>query len=282
MRIFCGIPTAAATLHFYGAAGIACLGWALARLLHFGNAHDIAILFAGALLIYNIDRLKPDPADAINVPGRSENSARLQRASLVVAAVSACALAAIPLVMRDWLLLLLTGAGAFVCVNYSVPVFGFRLKDVPLLKTFFAPGAVAVACLALPLMQQGLRVPAAHFAIASAWTFAFLFFNMTLCDLRDIAGDRANGTISVPVFLGKKITMRLLAVLVILLAALAFAGARTAPRQEAARWLLLAVAATVYPGGLLVALKKPRTESFHAWWVEGMLFVPALAVVATA
>src|SRR5437870_1636047 len=108
------------TLHFYGAAGIVCFGWAMSRLLHFDCARYAALWFAGALLVYNIDRLKRDPADAINLPGRSERSARLRRVSAWIAAVSACVLAAIPVAMRDWLVLALTTAGGFVCVNYSV------------------------------------------------------------------------------------------------------------------------------------------------------------------
>jgi 4-hydroxybenzoate polyprenyltransferase len=267
------------SLGIFPAIGIVSFGWALSRLLHFQCARYAPLWFAGALLVYNVDRLKRDPADAINIPRRSERNARLRRAGAAIAAASACALIAIPLAMRDWLVLALTLAGACTCLNYSIPVFGFRLKDVPFLKTFFAPAVVAAACLALPALQQPMHVSTPHYAAAAAWTCAFLFFNMMLCDLRDIEGDRAMGTLSVPVFLGRTRTLWLLGALVALVAALAIATAGTAPPIDAPDWKRLAILATIYLGALLVAVRKPRAEWFYEWCVEGMLFLPAVVVV---
>ncbi len=279
-RFITGVLNAFETLHLYGAAGIVCFGWALGRLLEFESAPYVPVWFAGALLVYNIDRLKHDPADAINLPVRTHRSAQMRRVSIALAALAAGALVLVPLARGDWLLLALTLAGGVICLNYSLPVRGFRLKDVPLLKTFFAPVVVVAACLAPPLLQTSLRVSAAHFTAVCAWACAYLFFNMTVCDLRDLEGDRAMGTCSVPVFLGRARTRRLLIALIFLVALLGFLAEATAPARALSAWRSLMVWSPAYLAVLFAFARRDCPEWFYAWCVEGMLFVPALVLVA--
>jgi 4-hydroxybenzoate polyprenyltransferase len=267
-------------LHLFGSVGIAALGWALARLLHFDPKFSAPLWLAGALLIYNIDRLKHDSADAINLPRRAQNNERFRHLRIGVALAAALTLVNIPLIMHDWktLAIVVAGAGASLC--YSIPIFGFRVKDVPLAKTFFVSAAIVVACLALPLANQSLQVSVLHFAVAALWAFAFVFFATVLCDVRDVAGDRATGIRSVPVVLGEKNTRVMLCALVVIVTVLAKICAVTAQHGNLMRWNSIALVGANYLAGLLVATRKQRGESFYAWWVEGMLFVPALALVA--
>ncbi len=270
-----GIVRALHALHIYGTAGIVALGWTLGQLLGFRCGTYMPLWLAGALFVYNIDRLKRDPADAINTPRRLEETARLRKLSVAIAAVAGVALLAIPIFTRDWLMLALAVAGGFVCLSYSIPFVSFRLKDVPFLKTFFAPTLLAAACLVPPLLQQGLSVRPAHYAAASAWTWCILLFNMILCDLRDIDGDRASGTLSIPVFLGPVATQRWLVLLLAVIAGLSCAAVATAPDASSGVWKWIAALSPIYLAGLLVALRRPRPEDFYEWWVEGILFVPA-------
>ena len=67
-----------------------------------------------------------------------------------------------PLWLGSPALLLLTALAIPLSLSYSFPVFGRRLKDVPVLKTLFAPLVVLMAVLAPPILLQGLPVrPAA-------------------------------------------------------------------------------------------------------------------------
>lgn len=268
--------SAVQTLNLYGAAGIVAFGWTLGRLLHFESGRYAPLWFCAALFIYNLDRLKTDPADAINTPRRSLAAARLRKISLAVAATSAAALVALPVFQRDWLMLLLTASGALLCVNHTLAPLGFRLKDVPLLKTFFAPTLVAAAFVVPPLLQQGMGGHPVHCTVVLAWTWCVLLFNMILCDLRDIEGDRRTGIRSLPVLFGPENTRRSLAALLGLVIVLSIAAAQTAPTGEIQPWLLLAALVPAYLAGLLAALRKPMPEFFYEWWVEGILFVPAL------
>src|SRR5439155_21635711 len=90
-------------------------------------------------------------------------------------------------------------------------------------------------------------------------------FNMILCDLRDLAGDRAHGIKSLPALLGESATMRALWLLVVLQFLLAIK-----------QWPLLASISALYLSALLLTLRKPRGEKFYAWFVEGILFLPAV------
>lgn len=271
-----GVVRALHTLHIYGAAGIVAFGATLSRLLHFRCKTYAMVWLAGALFVYNLDRLKRDPADAINTPRRLEAAARLRNTSTAIAAFSGMALLAIPLVRRDWIMLALVIAGGFACLSYSIPLAGFRLKDVPFLKTFFAPTLLAAAYLAPPLFQQGLSVGVAHYASVCAWTWCVLLFNMILCDLRDIDGDRQSGTLSIPAFLGPAATLRALVLLLAIIAGLSCAAIATADGSDRGVWKWIAVLSPIYLAGLLVAIRRSRTESFYEWWVEGILFVPPM------
>jgi 4-hydroxybenzoate polyprenyltransferase len=163
-----------------------------------------------------------------------------------------------------------------------VPFLGFRLKDVPLLKTFFAPTLVAAAYFILPLPRMGMAERGLGYPLAAGWTWVFLLFNMILCDLRDMDGDRRMGTRSLPVTIGPEWTLRMLAVLLGVLALLTVVVAWEAPPEKAMVWKELGAASVLYLGCLLAAARKPKQEHFYEWWVEGMLFLPALIEGANA
>jgi 4-hydroxybenzoate polyprenyltransferase len=265
-------------LSFFGAFGIAGFGWALSRLLFFDCKKYAPLWFCAALLIYNLDRLKTDPTDAVNTPRRSHTTAGLRKTGITIAATSAFTIIVLPFFQHDWLLLLLTLGGTLVCINYSLAPLGFRLKDIPLLKTFFAPSLVAAAFFVPPLLQQELNFRTPYFFITVAWTFCVLLFNMILCDLRDIRGDTDAGVQSLPVLLGFRATVILLVTLLALVTIFSAVAFFNSPPDGKAAWCLLVPVMTLWLGALLAALGKPRPESFYEWWVEGILFLPPLAV----
>lgn len=260
-------------LHLYGAAGIASFGLVLCHLLGWKAGEFFWVWLAAALLVYNVDRLKNDPADRLNVPLRAMRSEKLRRTSLGVATVGAIGLVVLPIWTKNWLLLALTVSGSVVCCGYSLPVFGTRLKQIPVLKTLLAPSVVLAAWVVPPLLKFG---PATHwpdFIGITAWVWGLLLFNMVLCDQRDIDGDRQTGVLSLPAVLGQKGTRRLLLALVVFEVLVGACLAIAEPK----RWVWLAALAPLAMTALLLALRKPRGELFYEWWVEGLLFVPLIA-----
>ncbi len=275
-----GVPASLQALSLYCAVGIVCFGWAMGRLLGFHIGYYAALWLFGALFVYNLDRIRHDPADAINTPRRAAAASRLRRVRLALAIAAGAALVLVPLVAADWVTLALAICGGVVCASYSAPFAGIRLKDVPTLKTFFAPVIVTAAIFVLPMLHGQIDAGAAHTACVIAWAACYLLFNMILCDQRDLLGDAATGTRSLPEAIGPLRTLGLQVALIAGSVVLALGAALTSDSEAALAWLALAVAAPMYLGALLLTLRKPRGEHFYEWWVEGMLFLPAIVVAA--
>ena len=87
-------------------------------------------------------------------------------------------------------------------------------------------------------------------------------------------------TRSLPVVIGPEWTRRMLGALLAALLVLTFFTARSAPPGKAPVWTELGAGSVLYLGCLLAGARKPRPEYFYEWWVEGMLFLPSLAVLA--
>ncbi len=252
-------------LHVYGAVGIAVFGWSLGRWAGFDSAHLLPLWLAGALLVYNLDRLKRDPADRVNTPERVSAHGMLRPWSWLLAGLGAVVLVAWPLWTGDAGMLVLIGVALPLSLSYSFPFLGQRMKDVPVVKTLFAPFVVLAAVLGPPVLLQGLAVSRA-LVLAAGWSWTVLMFNMVLCDLRDIEGDRALGTKSLPVLLGRTWTQALLWALIA-------AGAGCAAIHQ---WPILACCTVLMLGPLALAARWPRNEGFYEWLAEGTLFLPAL------
>jgi 4-hydroxybenzoate polyprenyltransferase len=268
------------TLSIYGALGVTAFGWAMGQLFDWETGRWMPYWFCAALLVYNADRLRRDPADALNIPVREAAARRLRYLSFTALGLSTLVLLLLPILQRDWLTLVLVIGGALVSLNYSIPLFGFRFKDVPLLKTFFAPTIVTTSVLGLPWLHSlGDGATHATLALGALRSWSFLMFNMIVCDLRDRVGDEACGIRSLPVALGEKGTRWLLAALLAGIEALAIVSVAISGAHRGV-WLVLCVLGPIYLGGILWAVRRPRSERFYEWIVEGMLFLPAIAVCA--
>jgi 4-hydroxybenzoate polyprenyltransferase len=274
------LESAVHTLHLYGAAGIAAFGWAVCRLLGCDSRPWLPLWLCAGLFIYNLDRLRSDPADALNTPSRVEAARRLRGWSMALLITAGAVLVALPLASRDWLTLGLAAGGTLVCVHYSIPFRGRRWKDVPIGKTFFAPAVVTAAIFGLPLLHEPGKFSLAYTPLVVGWSAARLLANMILCDARDLAGDRAGGVVSLPQWAGPHGTERLLWALMGTSALLAAVLAVAGPEPRRLQWLALLPAGALYLSGLIVAVRRPRSERFYERWVEGLLFLPAAVLLA--
>ncbi|MDB6172610.1 MAG: hypothetical protein JWL59_1921 [Chthoniobacteraceae bacterium] len=269
-------------LHLYGAAGIAAFGWGVCCLLDWPADPWLPLWFCAALLIYNADRLRHDPADEFNVPLREAATRRFRTASLTLLGCAVVFLLVWPILHRDWITLALIALGAVVCLNYSIPILGFRFKDLPLIKTLFAPSVVVMSVMALPWLHEPARHDNLTFALNAGRAWMFLLFNMTLCDLRDINGDQRTGIRSLPVLFGARRTRLFLWGLFGGIELLTLASWAAAGNRHRFTWGIIALVGPIYLGALLIAVRRPQSERFYEWWVEGMLFLPACACLLSA
>ncbi len=266
-------------LHVFGAAAIAAFGWGVCRAVEWDASRWMPLWFCGALLAYNLDRLKEDAADAVNVPERRAASRVWRGWSRAVIVGAAAVLWGVPWWRRDWVTLALAVAGSAVCLAYSLPPRGWRLKDLPVVKTLIPPTVVAATIFTLPWLAGARAAPAALLA-AIGWAWTYLLANMIFCDLRDLAGDRRMGVRSLPALLGERRSRGFVALLAVMNAGCGIAA--WSAGIHAGAWLALAWLGPACILALLRAVRVRRTERFYEWWVEGMLFLPAVVIAGEA
>ncbi len=181
--------------------------WALPTFLGArGGLWPPVIAFALVLALYQFNRLSDQFEDRLNTPLDSRLSARGRRAIRVVAIIGLAA---------AWGLAALGGwAAVAVVAAVSVGVFygqplgaQLRIKDRWYLKNILPAGAWALVMLGLGLaFARAPLTPAVLFVFCYV-TGAVLVVEV-LNDLRDMLGDRARGSATLPLRLGPQCTIR--------------------------------------------------------------------------
>src|SRR5208337_3922249 len=254
------------------ATAVTSLGWAACRMLHIDWTPSGPLWFAGYLFVYNLDRLCSDPADPVNVPVRSSKGAELRWARIALVLLSSVMLVIWPLLTGRWWLVVILAVAAALLQFYTraIPGVGYRIKDLPYLKSLLVPGVIAGVLVVWPCLEIGRSFRLKE-CLVLFWCLLVLTINSLVFDYRDVAGDAAAGTGTIPVRLGRRNTIYLLLVLVAALAGvsscLASAGL-TSPSTPAVL--------TSGSAGLLLALVsqlRPMTISVLA---DLFLMIPAV------
>jgi 4-hydroxybenzoate polyprenyltransferase len=218
-----------------GAAAVTSLGWEACRILKLDWIRSAPLWFAGYVLVYNLDRLYPDPADPMNVPVRWRKTLELRSARICLVLICSLVLIIWPVLTGRWWLVLALGLAVVLLQFYSRPIPGIcrRIKDLPYIKSVSVPGLIAGALVIWPCLEDGRPLQAKEWFVF-LWCLLVLTINSLIFDYRDIPGDAAFGTRTLPVQLGRRNTIYLLLALVMAtvgvsgwLAANAFVSAAT-------------------------------------------------------
>ncbi|MEW5927560.1 MAG: UbiA family prenyltransferase [Gemmatimonadota bacterium] len=248
------------------------------------------VVFLTLYAVYSLDRAAEPDADGLTHPERarfSRTNARLMRATALAAYATALPLAWAYAGPRGAAAALLPLAAVLV---YSFPFLpaplarrlGFsRLKEVLVLKNV----VVAATLAATPTLLLAAADAGADARPALAGVGAFLFgrwwINTVLFDLRDEAGDRANGIRTVPVVLGRARTLRLLHTANALVGAAAFLAPLLLPVSRL--WVFLS-AGGVYAWVYLTMMDAPGADEHFVCDVVAdgeLLVVSALVLLAS-
>jgi 4-hydroxybenzoate polyprenyltransferase len=208
-------------LELVGACGITALGVVACAILRIDWSRSAPLWFAGYLIVYNADRLYLDPADRLNTPLRTNWAARLRGWRFVLVSLAAGLATVWPVLTgRFWLLFPLALVFGVLCFySRPIPSAGFRLKDLPYLKSLLAPTVIAIVLVLWPVLESGNDLRGKVWLVFF-WIFLILTINALVYDYRDIEGDRSTGTRTIPLLLGQRLTrgllMALAAVLVLM------------------------------------------------------------------
>jgi 4-hydroxybenzoate polyprenyltransferase len=198
-------------LELVGATVVTALGWIVCRILQIDWSPFVPLWFASYLFVYNVDRLYSDPADQVNIPIRSSKIEELRGARVGLALLSGTMLLVWPLLTGRWWLLLALSFTAAVLQFYSRPVpgVGFRLKDISYVKSLLPPLTIAGVLVIWPGVENGKGLHLSELLVF-IWCLLLLTINSLVFDYRDIEGDAAFGTQTIPVRLGPRGTIALL------------------------------------------------------------------------
>jgi 4-hydroxybenzoate polyprenyltransferase len=168
--------------------------------------------------VYSLDRAGDAEADGLTHPERAQFSQRNAR-RMRIASLAAYALALVLAATCGWWAMAVTLLPLAAVLLYSFRIVppaiarrvGFaRIKEIFVLKNVWVAATLAGTATLLPLAvaDAAPRWPAVW--AMGGFLFGRWWMNTLVFDLRDEAGDRANGLRTVPVALGRARTLRLL------------------------------------------------------------------------
>lgn len=242
----------------------------------------VIAVFASVFAVYNFDRLADtSPAEGRSTPERRALTQRwgaVLRVCVATSALLALVLgASVSLAAFAWTL-----AFPLLGMLYVLPLRAggrvYRLKDVPYLKPFYVC-ACWTELVGVSLSHSGLDATPTIVAFA-VFVYPRFFISANLGDVRDVEDDAAAGIRSLPRWLGRDATLRLLGVV----------------HWTSAAGLVLAVATGVAPPamlGLLVPtavadaifrayVRRPDRQAFFTdlYDLELVLYAPSWAIAA--
>ncbi len=189
------------------AAGVASLTYFVQETL--GLPHDwraVALIFATALLFYNLDRLLDSSIQPI--PDPKAQSFVLHPGFKLLLLVTALAVGLLlyqaPASVR------LVSCGGLLPLIYGMPLLPwvrernwrwYRIKDIPGAKAWIVAGIITYALVAVPLAYAGVVFEKSA-ALTALFLLIFTGTNSHLFDVRDLDSDREKGVLTLPLIVG--------------------------------------------------------------------------------
>ena len=191
--------------------------WVNARLLGLPPRKLPALLAVMSMYwVYTFAKtVRFDPeADAVNDPDRTAFLKRW-RLPLIVWGISALVVGAYLSWQNSWMALFIFLLPALAGVLYDVKFLprGFkyrRLKDITGVKGLVVALAWTILTVGLPICYHCCRPATGVVLLVGFWNFANWFVNTTYFDMGDVSGDRAEGTVTIPIRFGYVTTRRVL------------------------------------------------------------------------
>ena len=265
-------------LELFGALSTTVLGLASASLLGVQAKNIWPFWFFSYLAVYNLDRLYVDPADLINTPLRIAWRERLRPKRWILSGVAVLALATWAVLCAGSATMAIVLGGIVLLWFYSRPLPGlkFRLKDSLLFKSVGVPLAISISLVCFPLAIAGRLRDTPTNLLVFFWCFLLLFTNGFIFDVRDRAGDLAQGTRTLPIALGQRgseLASLLLGVCLVW-------STLSLPPGLTRNWPLAAWLCSIYIALLCVLWRRQISALALSFCADLLLVAPALCLFA--
>lgn len=194
---------------------ISCTGFfqTMGGYILLGAPPNLLICFSVFLLtfgIYSINKLTDIREDAINRPDRI-NFLRGREIYILAISVLALILSAILAYINEPLAVLILLVPFIANCVYGSQIHPAlpRLKDIPFVKNIIVGLSWAIVCTLMPAVTLDVVQLLPMASIVYLMVIKD-FINSTLCDLKDVNGDRESGVRTIPVVLGPRKTKNIL------------------------------------------------------------------------
>ena len=189
------------------AAGVASLSYFVQAVL--GLPPDwraVALIFAAALLPYNLDRV----LDSYVQPIPDPNVQSYFRNPGILLLLLAASLAIVALLLEAPSQVLLVSCAGILPLIYGLPLLPlgrgtnrrwYRLKDLPGAKSWIVTGIITYAVLAVPLAYTNVAPDRSAF-LTALFLLVLIGTNSHLFDVRDVNSDREKGVLTLPLIVG--------------------------------------------------------------------------------
>lgn len=259
------------------AAAIASLGIYTQRILEVGyDWQPIALIFASALIPYNLDRIFDSYIQEIP---DTKTQLFFRQPYIWILLWTAIA-STVMLLYNAAPNVRLVSIVGIVPLLYGIPIFPrkreskwqwYRLKDIPGSKAWIVGSILTYAVVALPIAYAGSQFDSTV-ALVTLFLFVFIVTNSHTFDIRDIQSDLEKGVVTLPIIAGikkTKIILTLMNILMLLTITTSWITGIMAYHPE----MIIAIAVN------LIYIWKISTDTprwVYGIWIEGLLFVPIL------
>lgn len=237
----------------------------------------IALIFAIALLPYNLDRILDSYVQKI--PDKKVQSYFRNKAIFLLLLVAGLATGILlyfaPRHVR------LVSCGVLVPLLYGIPwlprkqgkqIRWYRIKDIPGAKAWIVCGIITYAVVAVPLAYADAAFDQAA-ALMTLFLLVFIGSNSHIFDVRDVDSDQKKGVLTMPLIVGVRGTRIIWTILNLVMLLLNCWGL-TAGLPVPAPFVV--VPATLVTLFYVWTLDTKTPRNVYNIWIDGYLFLPAL------
>lgn len=259
-------------------AGIASLVYVTQETLSLPiNWQAIALIFAIALLPYNLDRIIDSYVQKIP----DEKAQAFFRKPGVLLLLLAAGLVTATLLYQAPSQVRWVSCGVLVPLLYGAPIFPirrneqtqwYRLKDIPGTPAWIVSGTITYAVVAVPLAYAGTSFSWSA-ALLALFYQIFIGTNSHVFDVRDVESDKKKGASTLPILVGVKGTRLVFTVLnLIMLVILSWGWSVNLSIPHP----FIVMPATLITLFYLWKLDSDTPRDIYNIWIDGCLFLPAL------
>lgn len=260
------------------AAGIASLVYFTQDTLNLPvDWHSIALIFAAALVPYNLDRILDSFVQRIPDPKAQAYFRQPGIFFFLITAILAIAilLYSAPLKVR------LVSCGGLIPLLYGIPLLPlrqqqktrwYRLKDIPGAKAWIVAGIITYAVVAVPLAYADAVFDRSA-ALTTLFLLVFVGTNSHLFDVRDVNSDLEKGVLTLPLMIGVR-GIKIFWTILNLVLSIVLSWSKSTGLAIPEPAIFVPVIVVNLMAIWLLNPNSPRNA--YSIWLDGCLFLPGL------